>query len=150
MKTSIVLSGGGARGIAFRDFKGIRRIWSVPSHISGTSAGAITGAFMQQVTRYQRLSTYWKGRIFNFSNILIKRQGLFAMKGFHDIYKNFSPPILLGPQDTIIRDRYWYFKRRVGLLFVRKSIPIVNGFFLYTYVVPTCTVQGHLVCGRRY
>jgi hypothetical protein len=30
-----------------------------------------------------------KGRIFNFSNILIKRQGLFAMKGFHDIYKIF-------------------------------------------------------------
>jgi hypothetical protein len=27
--------------------------------------------------------------------ILIKRQGLFAMKGFHDIYKEFSPPILL-------------------------------------------------------
>jgi predicted acylesterase/phospholipase RssA len=32
-----------------------------------------------------------KGRIFNFSNILIKRQGLFAMKGFHDIYKEFFP-----------------------------------------------------------
>jgi NTE family protein len=56
-KIGIVLSGGGARGIAHLDFKGIRRIWNCP-HISGTSAGAITGAFMQQVTRYQRLSTY--------------------------------------------------------------------------------------------
>jgi hypothetical protein len=90
-----------------------------------------------------------KGRIFNFSNILIKRQGLFAMKGFHDIYKNFSPPILWDlkiPLYVTATD----IKRRVGLLFVRKSIPIVNGFFLYTYVVPTCTVQEHLVCGRRY
>jgi NTE family protein len=58
-KIGIVLSGGGARGIAHLGIlKALEEFGIVPSHISGTSAGAITGAFMQQVTRYQRLSTY--------------------------------------------------------------------------------------------
>jgi NTE family protein len=57
-KIGIVLSGGGARGIAHLGIlKALEEFGIVPSHISGTS-GAITGAFMQQVTRYQRLSTY--------------------------------------------------------------------------------------------
>jgi NTE family protein len=57
-KIGIVLSGGGARGIAHLGILKALEEFGIVSHISGTSAGAITGAFMQQVTRYQRLSTY--------------------------------------------------------------------------------------------
>jgi NTE family protein len=57
-KIGIVLSGGGARIAHLGILKALEEFGIVPSHISGTSAGAITGAFMQQVTRYQRLSTY--------------------------------------------------------------------------------------------
>jgi NTE family protein len=73
----------------FRDFKGIREFGIVPSHISGTSAGAITGAFMQQLDT-RDCQHIEKGRIFNFSNILIKRQGLFAMKD-STIFIRFFP-----------------------------------------------------------
>jgi NTE family protein len=57
-KIGIVLSGGGARGIAHLGILKALEEFELCPHISGTSAGAITGAFMQQVTRYQRLSTY--------------------------------------------------------------------------------------------
>jgi NTE family protein len=69
--------------------KALEEFGIVPSHISGTNAGAITGAFYASYSIPEIVNILKKGRIFNFSNILIKR--LFAMKGFHDIYKNFFP-----------------------------------------------------------
>jgi NTE family protein len=92
-KIGIVLSGGGARGIAHLGIlKALEEFGIVPTHISGTSAGAITGAFYAAGYSIPEIvSILKKGQIFNFSNILIKRQGLFAMKGFHDIYKEYFP-----------------------------------------------------------
>lgn len=90
-KIGIVLSGGGARGIAHLGvLKALEEFGVVPTHISGTSAGAIAGAFYAAGYSIPEIvSILKKGQIFNFSNILIKRQGLFAMKGFHDIYKEY-------------------------------------------------------------
>jgi NTE family protein len=92
-KIGIVLSGGGARGVAHLGIlKALEEFGIVPTHISGTSAGAITGAFYAAGYSIPEIvSILKKGQIFNFSNILIKRQGLFAMKGFHDIYKEYFP-----------------------------------------------------------
>ena len=45
-KIGIALSGGGARGIAHLGIlKALEEFGIVPTHISGTSAGAIAGAF---------------------------------------------------------------------------------------------------------
>lgn len=92
-KIGIVLSGGGARGIAHLGvLKALEEFGIVPTHVSGTSAGAIAGAFYAAGYSIPEIvSILKKGQIFNFSNILIKRQGLFAMKGFHDIYKEHFP-----------------------------------------------------------
>jgi NTE family protein len=66
----------------------------LPSHISGTSAESDNRCLYAAGYSIPEIVNILKKGIFNFSNILIKRQGLFAMKGFHDIYKNF-PQILL-------------------------------------------------------
>ncbi|MEZ7498088.1 patatin-like phospholipase family protein [Flavobacterium sp. Arc3] len=92
-KIGIALSGGGARGIAHLGIlKALEEFGVVPTHISGTSAGAIAGAFYAAGYSIPEIVTILKkGQIFNFSNILIKRQGFFAMKGFNDIYKEYFP-----------------------------------------------------------
>ena len=92
-KVGIVLSGGGARGIAHLGLlKALEDLNIKASHVSGTSAGAIAAAFYAAgYSATEILEILKKGQIFSFSNLLIKRQGLFAMKGFHDIYLNCFP-----------------------------------------------------------
>ena len=92
-KIGIVLSGGGARGIGHLGvLKALEEFGIVPTHISGTSAGAIAGAFYAAGYKVNEiLGILKKGQIFSFSNLLMKRQGLFAMKGFHDIYLECFP-----------------------------------------------------------
>lgn len=100
-KIGIVLSGGGARGIAhLGTLKALEDFGVRPTHISGTSAGAMAGAFYAAgYSVMEILDILKRGQIFNFSNILIKRQGIFAMKGFHDIYKACFPSNLIEDLD---------------------------------------------------
>ncbi|MBE0392908.1 patatin-like phospholipase family protein [Flavobacterium sp. PL002] len=92
-KVGIVLSGGGARGMAHLGIlKALEEFGIEFSHISGTSAGAIAGAFYAANYSVDEIVTILKkSQIFNFSNFLIKRQGLFAMRGFQGIYNEFLP-----------------------------------------------------------
>lgn len=87
----IVLSGGGARGIAHLGIlKALEELGIQPSIISGTSAGAIAGAFYTKGFEIAEiLSIIKSGHFFNFSNLNIVKQGIFSMKGFEDIYKAY-------------------------------------------------------------
>jgi NTE family protein len=87
----IVLSGGGARGIAHLGIlKALEELGIQPSIISGTSSGAIAGAFYANGFGIDEiLSIIKNGHFFNFSNLNIVKQGLFSMKGFDDIYKTY-------------------------------------------------------------
>ena len=87
----IVLSGGGARGIAHLGIlKALEELGIKPSIISGTSAGAIAGAFYAKGFEIEEiLSIIKNGHFFNFSNLNIVKQGIFSMKGFEDIYKTY-------------------------------------------------------------
>jgi len=87
----IVLSGGGARGIAHLGIlKALEEFGIQPSIISGTSAGAIVGAFYAKGLGVAKIVSIIKnGHFFNFSNLNIVKQGLFSMKGFEDIYKTY-------------------------------------------------------------
>lgn len=92
-KVGIVLSGGGARGMAHLGIlKALEEFGIEFSYISGTSAGAIAGAFYAANYSVAEIVTILKkSQIFNFSNFLIKRQGLFAMRGFQGLYNEFLP-----------------------------------------------------------
>jgi NTE family protein len=92
-KIGLVLSGGGARGIAHLGIlKALEEFGIKPSIISGTSAGAIAGSILCRwlfFTRNKKIVE--KGDSFNFSNLLIKKQGLFNMKGFEKMYQDYFP-----------------------------------------------------------
>jgi len=92
-KIGIVLSGGGARGIAHLGvLKALEEFGIKPSVISGTSAGAIAGAFYARGFSIDEIiKIIKKGHFFNFSNILIEKQGFFSMKGFEKIYTKYFP-----------------------------------------------------------
>lgn len=92
-KIGIVLSGGGARGIAHLGvLKALEEMGIKPSIISGTSAGAIAGAFYAggySIVDIKKIIE--QADFFNLTNILIKKQGLFAMKGFEKLYQTHFP-----------------------------------------------------------
>jgi len=92
-KIGIALSGGGARGIAHLGvLKALEEFGIKPSVISGTSAGAIAGAFYAGGYSLHEIKTIVeKSDVFNFSNVLIKKQGLFNMKGFEKMYQTYFP-----------------------------------------------------------
>ena len=92
-KVGIVLSGGGARAIAHLGILKVLEEFGIkPSVISGTSAGAIAGAFYAMGFSIKEILTIIKkGEFFNFSTFLIKKQGFFSMKGFETIYSEYFP-----------------------------------------------------------
>jgi len=92
-KTGLVLSGGGVRGLAHLgilkvlDEQGIKF-----SAISGTSAGAIVGAFYSAGFKPDEiLDIFRKTKFFGFSNLLFGKAGLFDMKTFESVYHTYFP-----------------------------------------------------------
>ena len=92
-KIGIALSGGGARGIAHLGIiKALEEFGVKPSVISGTSAGALAGAFYAGgYSMEEMMLIIKKGDFFNFSHILFKKQGLFSMKSFEEIILQYFP-----------------------------------------------------------
>lgn len=89
----LVLSGGGARGIAHLGvLKALNEFGVRPSILSGTSAGAIAAAFYANGFSIEEiLSIIKKGHFFSFSNLLFEKPGVFSMKGFEQIYAKYFP-----------------------------------------------------------
>jgi NTE family protein len=92
-KIGLVLSGGGARCAAHLGvLQALEEFGIKPSVISGTSAGAIAGAFYAAgYPAKEILDIIQKGHFFSFSNLLIRKQGFFSMNGFENIYKQYFP-----------------------------------------------------------
>ncbi|AWG22271.1 hypothetical protein FFWV33_12450 [Flavobacterium faecale] len=92
-KIGIVLSGGGIRGIAHLGvLKALEEFGIKPSVISGTSAGAIAGAFYAHGYAIDEIVSIIKnGHFFNVSRTIRKKQGIFSMKGFEKIYHDYFP-----------------------------------------------------------
>ncbi|HDR51319.1 MAG TPA: patatin [Mariniphaga anaerophila] len=97
-KTGLVLSGGGTRGFAHLGViaalyeKGIR-----PDVISGTSVGAIVGAFIASgKTPEEILKIFNKGWFFKYTNLHIPLDGMLKLNGLQEViqkeisYKNIE------------------------------------------------------------
>lgn len=94
MKTiGIVLSGGGARGLAHLGIlKVMEESGLKPSIISGTSAGSMVGAFYGAgYPIHQIIDIIEHHRFFNISDMLFRKQGVFAMKAFEDLFFRYFP-----------------------------------------------------------
>lgn len=92
-KTGLVLSGGGTRGfahlgvIAALNEKGIR-----PEVISGTSVGAIVGAFIAGgKTPGEVMKIFKKGRFYKYTNLNIPVDGLLKLNGLQEVIKQKIP-----------------------------------------------------------
>ncbi len=90
-KIGYVLSGGGVRGVAHLGvIQALNESGIKPDFIAGTSAGAIAGAFIAAGYHPKEIVQIIKDAgIFSFSNILFRKQGIFKMKAFEEIYKKY-------------------------------------------------------------
>ncbi|MFZ4799034.1 MAG: patatin-like phospholipase family protein [Bacteroidia bacterium] len=96
-KIGLVLSGGGVRGIAHLGvIKALEEIDITPSIISGTSAGAIVAAFYSAgYSPEEIIDILVNSKIFGYSNLQLKKSGLFTMQAFEKIYqKHFKANLI--------------------------------------------------------
>lgn len=136
-KLGLVLSGGGARGIAHLGIlKALEEIGVKPSIISGTSAGAIAAAFYAKGFKAEEiLEIIKKGNFFNFSSILIKKQGIFSMKNFEKIYAKYFPnnsfdelniPIIISATDLLNGESAYFSSGSLSQCLLASScIPVI-------------------------
>jgi NTE family protein len=92
-KIGIALSGGGARGVAHLGIlKALEEFGVKPDVISGTSAGAIAGAFYAKGYSIEEILEVVKnGHFFSFSTVSLAKKGLFSMNGFEKVYAKYFP-----------------------------------------------------------
>ncbi len=136
-QVGVVLSGGGARGIAHLGvLKALEEFGIKPSVISGTSAGAIAGAFYAMGFPIPEILTIIeKGQFFSFSNILIKKQGFFSMNGFEKIYTKYFPnnsfsdlriPLFVAATDILKGETVYFSSGNLSRSLMASScIPVV-------------------------
>lgn len=89
----LVLSGGGARGIAHLGvLKVMEEIGLRPAAISGTSAGAIIGAlYAAGYSVEDILPMAQRIRFFSIPQLLWRKSGVFGMGAFEKLYKEYFP-----------------------------------------------------------
>jgi NTE family protein len=137
MKIGITLSGGGARGIAHLGIlKALEEFGVRPSVISGTSAGAIAGAFYAKGYSIEEiLKIIQNGNFFGPTKLLWNQKGLFSMKGFEEIYREHFPtnsfdelkyPLWIAATD-ILKGEIHYFNSGdlSAALMASSCIPVV-------------------------
>ncbi|MET0570164.1 MAG: patatin-like phospholipase family protein, partial [Pedobacter agri] len=93
MKVGIVLSGGGIRGIAHLGvLKAFSNLGITFSHISGTSAGAIAGAFFAAgIDPEEGLSIFLKTKLWRFVRPAVGSLGLINIENTALILKEYFP-----------------------------------------------------------
>lgn len=93
MKTGLVLSGGGARGAAhIGAIKALEENGVYPTHIAGTSAGAIVGALYAQGVGWLEILNFFKTiPIFNTNRFAYNKPGFIDSAKFYDDLKAYFP-----------------------------------------------------------
>ena len=93
MKTGLVLSGGGVRGVAhIGAIKALEEYKIYPSHIAGTSAGAIVGALYAGGCKWEEILDFFKTvEIFSINNYARRKPGFVDTTKFYDLLKTYLP-----------------------------------------------------------
>jgi NTE family protein len=92
-KLGLALSGGGARAVAHLGLlKAMEEMDMKPDVISGSSAGAIIGAFYSSGFKIEEiLRIFEDASLFNITNLLFRKQGIFDMNSFEELFKKYFP-----------------------------------------------------------
>ncbi|SMG18482.1 patatin-like phospholipase family protein [Arenibacter troitsensis] len=93
MTIGLVLSGGGIRGVAHVGaIKALEEYGIYPSHIAGTSAGAIVGALYASGCNWEQMLDFFKTtEIFSFNKYAVGKPGFLDTEKFHDQFKAYTP-----------------------------------------------------------
>lgn len=93
MKTGLVLSGGGYRGIAHIGvLKALEEADIAPDMIAGTSAGAVIGALYAQGHSTENMLKFFKGlKLLSFNNYAFGKPGWVDPESFYDVFKEYFP-----------------------------------------------------------
>jgi NTE family protein len=137
MKTGIVLSGGGARGVAHLGvLKALDELGVVIDCISGTSAGALAGALYAQGIKPDAIFELIKGmRIYNSVRPAWARTGLLNMDGIKELlqknipvnnFKSLSIPLTVAATD-LRKGQVHYFSdgELIDAILASCSIPAI-------------------------
>lgn len=91
MTTGLVLSGGGIRGVAhIGAIKALEEYGIYPTHIAGTSAGAIVGALYAACCNWEEMLDFFKStEIFSLTNYAMGKPGFLDTEKFHDQLKAY-------------------------------------------------------------
>lgn len=91
MTTGLVLSGGGIRGVAhIGAIKALEEYGIYPTHIAGTSAGAIVGALYAAGCNWEEMLDFFKStEIFSLTNYAMGKPGFLDTEKFHDELKAY-------------------------------------------------------------
>ena len=136
-KIGLVLSGGGIRGIAHLGLlKALDEIGVKPSAISGVSAGAIVGAMYASGISPAEILEIGKSQInFGFSNLLLRKGGLFSREFIHKIlvenlpnnsFESLQIPLIVNATDfTSVESVYFSKGELIPCLEASASVPIL-------------------------
>jgi NTE family protein len=93
MNIGLVLSGGGMRGAAhIGAIKALEEHNIYPTHIAGTSAGAIVGAFYAYGYNWKDILKFFKSiSILDITKYAISKPGLLDANKFYDNFKKYFP-----------------------------------------------------------
>jgi len=93
MNIGLVLSGGGVKGVAHIGvIKALEENNIYPTHISGSSAGAIFGAFYAAGYSPEEMLTFFKTiPLFNLNRYAFRKPGFIDTDKFHDDFKKYFP-----------------------------------------------------------
>jgi len=93
MNKGLVLSGGGMRGIAhIGAIKALEENGYSPTHIAGTSAGAIVGALYAKGYNASEILDFFKtAQIFNLTNFALNKPGFIDSEKLYTTFKSYLP-----------------------------------------------------------
>ena len=93
MSLGLVLSGGGVKGVAHIGvIKALEENNIYPTHISGSSAGAVVGAFYAQGYKPEEILAFFKTTpLFNFSRYTYRKPGFIDTDKFYKDFKKYFP-----------------------------------------------------------
>ncbi|SHJ34938.1 patatin-like phospholipase family protein [Pseudozobellia thermophila] len=93
MNTGLVFSGGGIRGAAHIGvIKALEEYGIEPSHIAGTSAGAIVGALYAGGCPWEKILEFFKTtQIFTITNYARSKPGFVDTEKFYDHFRSYLP-----------------------------------------------------------
>ncbi|GIV27897.1 MAG: hypothetical protein KatS3mg027_1711 [Bacteroidia bacterium] len=136
MKIGLVLSGGGVRGVAHLGVIKCLKEWNVPIHcISGTSAGALVGAFIASNYKPEDILKITKHiELFDWKTLSIGTLGFLKMHKIEIMLEKYLPetfeklkiPLFVCATD-IINNQYTIFNtgQLIPTLLASSSIPIL-------------------------